>query len=133
MTHLSVEQIDSYVAAQAPALDAHLASCAQCRRELSAERRIAQALRHLERVAPSPEFAARLDRALERVASVRVRPTHVDRPSFAWTGIAALLASFLLAVFAYQTLVGFQEGARSTLFPSTPVAPTCSRCIRQSP
>ncbi len=110
MKHLSVEQIESYVEGQERALDAHVAICAQCQHELLMERRIVQALRHLERVAPSPEFAVRLDQALERAEAARAQAPVVRRPSFAWTGIAALLASLLLMVFAYQTLVAFQEG-----------------------
>ena len=108
MKHPSLEQIENYKEGQARALDAHLATCEQCRRELAAERRMAQALRHVERIAPSPEFAVRLDQALARAETAQRPPVY--RPAFAWTGLAALLVSGLLLVFAYQTAMALQEG-----------------------
>ena len=110
MKHLSPEQLESYQEGQDPGLDLHLARCSQCRQDVIAERRLAQALRHLERYAPSVEFAAALDRTLERAETARAPEAAARRPSFAWTGIAALLASLLLVVFAYQTLDAFQTG-----------------------
>ncbi len=110
MKHLDVEQIENYTEGQSRALDAHLALCAQCREELLAERRLAQTLRRLERIAPSPEFAVRLDQALERAEARRGIPAPGYRSVSAWTGLAALLVSGLVLVFAYQTMIALQEG-----------------------
>lgn len=124
MVHLSVEQIEDYAEGQDPELDQHVAACPICWRELDLDRRLTRGLMRLERVAPSPEFVARLDRALGRGESaVRERSGASPRPSLAWTGVAALLASALLLVFAYQTVVALQEGGALdfvSLFASRP-------------
>jgi hypothetical protein len=124
MTHLSVEQMENYAEGQDPELDAHVTACPRCQRELAAEQRLARALMRLERLAPSPEFAARLDRALARAESATRGWSDVThRPSLLWTGVAALLASALLVVFAYQTVVAFQDGGALdfvSLFASRP-------------
>ncbi len=124
MVHLSVEQIENYAEGRDPELDQHVATCPVCRRELALEQRLTRALMRLERSAPSPEFAARLERALSRGESaVREWSSANPRPSLAWTGVAALLASALLVVFAYQTVVALQEGGALdfvSLFASRP-------------
>jgi hypothetical protein len=124
MKHLSVEQIETYVAGRDREVDAHLATCARCQRELAAEQRLVRALSRLERLAPSPEFAARLERALMRTdTKARRQVSDAPRPSPTWTGVAALLAALLLVVFAYQTLVGLQDSGTLdfvSLFASRP-------------
>ncbi len=109
MSHLTFDQIEDYVEGVSPQLDAHIASCPRCRRELATMGRLTRALSHLERVTPSPSFSAELDRALAQSA-VQPQPASRPDPSFAWTGLATFLASVLLLAFSYQTLVALQEG-----------------------
>ncbi len=111
MSHLTPDQVENYSEGQNRELDAHIAACARCQSELAVERRLGQALTRLERFSPSPEFAARLEHALGRAESTARPRATAPRPfSFSWIGVAALVASGLLLVFAYQTLVAFQEG-----------------------
>ncbi len=110
MNHLTLDQIENYVPGQDRELDAHLASCVRCQSELAAERRLAHALTRLERFSPSPEFSAQLDRALARAESTSLEQLAKPRRASVWTGLAALLSSFLLLIFAFQTIIAFQDG-----------------------
>ncbi len=110
MNHLTWEQIENYAEGRERALDAHVADCAQCQHEIAAERRLTHALTRLERFSPSPEFTAQLDRALEQAESNSLHQALKTRRPSVWTGIAALLASLLLLIFASQTILLLQEG-----------------------
>ncbi len=110
MNHLTLEQIENYAEGRERELDAHVATCEQCQSEIVAERQLTHALTRLDRFSPSPEFTAQLDRALEQAQLTSLRQMVKTRRLSLWTGIAALLASFLLLIFASQTILLLQEG-----------------------
>ncbi len=110
MSHLTLEQIENYAEGRDRALDAHVATCAKCQHEIAAERRLTHALMRLERFSPSPEFAAQLDRTLQPTELTTARQLVKPRRPSALIGVAALSVSFLLLIFASQTIVLFQEG-----------------------
>ena len=109
MTHLTPGQIEDYQEGRDRALDAHVSSCPRCLREVKIERRINRALAHMERYAPSPEFAARLDRALGKLEAPVYKPIS-ERSGSRWMVLAALLSALLLLILALQTVIAFRDG-----------------------
>ncbi len=123
MSHLNLDQIENYQEGLTPELDAHLATCARCQKQIAHASEMNRALGEMERVAPAPTFAARLERALAHEEHARRRIALSPRPQPVWTGLAALLAATLLLVFAFETVVAFQNsGALDfvSLFASRP-------------
>jgi hypothetical protein len=106
MSHLTYEQTESYVQGENSDLDAHVVTCSHCQGEISDERALTRALANLERVAPFPEIAARLEQAF---ASTK-RGGKEPKPHLGWVGLAACSSTLLLLVFGYQMVLALQYG-----------------------
>lgn len=111
-------------------VEAHLASCPRCRRELAAFDRLDDALVTLPPVEPSPGVD---DRVLARVACMRTRPrSPFKRPlwaaALALAALAALVGGYdVLAIPHMTPLVGLPSA--SAFPPATPRQPAQDKSL----
>jgi len=112
---LTAYAIDALDAAERAALEAHLESCAECRRELSGLRRVTAGLMLSTQPEPPPE--ALKARTLARIAGVAQRPAALPRASTAdaggitprprvarWQGLAAAAGVMMAAALGIYAL-----------------------------
>jgi hypothetical protein len=106
MRHLTAEQIENYAEGITLEPEPHLASCLRCQLSVAQERTMTLALSKLEPIAPSRDFAAGLDGALDVVRRV----TEDRQSNQIWVGVAAFSSLLMLMVFGYQAIMAFQYG-----------------------
>jgi anti-sigma factor RsiW len=107
-----VEDLVAFVDGELPEaeralLEAHVATCVSCRREVERVAKVGALVSGLPRIEPSPEFAERMRRRLAAgagVATVAETRGRVLRPAL-W-GVPALAAAAAIALVWYWSLAG---------------------------
>jgi hypothetical protein len=104
---------------------AHLSTCPACTREEAQLARVSQMLRGMERIAPSPDFAATFWRRLEQ-EDHRVEPEEMESPFARWLrDVQEWLTGWRLApaLAAAASLLVFFSFLLSGRFTTTPTPP----------